>query len=91
MKIRSDMLFLLMAEQPSKRVIILTEESMYATCLKEVAGGRVPQSIEFLLAKIPAELEDRLIKSREKASREVSPRTVLEELPDELLLETSKP
>ena len=89
MKLRSDMLFLLMAEQPSKRLMILTEESMHALCLKEVSGGRVPRGIEFILAKIPSELEGRLIESRQKASREVSPRTILEELPDEVLLKST--
>ncbi|OAI44452.1 hypothetical protein AYO42_04705 [Rhizomicrobium sp. SCGC AG-212-E05] len=88
MKLRSDMLFLLMAEQPTKRLMILTEVSMYATCLKEIDGGRVPSGIEFFLAKIPVELESRLVQSREKASKEVSPRKILEQLPDELLLKT---
>lgn len=86
MKLRSDMLFLSMAEAPTKRYIVLTEESMYAACLKEKAGGRTPQGIEFLLAKIPAELEVRLMKARAAASKEVSPVALEDVLPDELLL-----
>jgi hypothetical protein len=39
-KIRSDMYFLLLAEA-ERRVVVLTEQSMYDQCLKEVAGGRV--------------------------------------------------
>lgn len=86
MKLRSDMLFLLLAEAPTKIYIVLTEESMYAACLKEKAGGRTPQEIEFLWAKIPAELESRLVKARAMASKEVSSATLEDVLPDELLL-----
>jgi hypothetical protein len=90
MKLRSDMLFLLMAEGPSKRYIVLTEESMHATCLKEKVGGRIPHGIEFLLAAIPQELEERLVRARAVASREVSPTALTEVLPDELLLQKSE-
>lgn len=92
MKLRSDMLFLLMAETPSQRYVVLTEKSMYDACLKEKTGGRVPVGIEFCLAEIPNELELRLIKARAVASREVSP-GLIEELPDEILLDekTSTP
>jgi len=36
-------------------------------------AGRVPTPIEFKRAKIPAELERRLVSSQEIASREVTP------------------
>jgi hypothetical protein len=85
MKLRSDMLFLLMAEPPSKRIIILTDKSMFTTCLKERESGRTPKGIDFLLAEIPDELEQRLVQARIVASKEVTPRTA-EQLPDEVLL-----
>jgi hypothetical protein len=72
MKLRADMLFLLLA-QVERRLIVLTEPDMYEQCLKEVQGGRVPPSIEFFHAEIPDELKIRLRKARRIASREVSP------------------
>jgi hypothetical protein len=52
LKIRSDMFFLLLA-QTERRLVILTERDMYDQCLKEIAGGRVPKSIEFMHAELP--------------------------------------
>jgi len=74
MKLRSDMLFLLMAELPTRRFIVLTEKCMLENCEKEKSGGRVPQEIQFLLAEIPAELSSRLAAARNLASKEVQPR-----------------
>jgi len=73
LKIRSDMYFLLLADA-ERRIVVLTEKDMYDQCMKEVAGGRVPSSIEFEHAQIPAELDKRLRASRRVASREVLPR-----------------
>ncbi len=42
LKIRSDILFLLLAKEPEKRVIILTEPDMFDVCTKEKVGSRVP-------------------------------------------------
>jgi hypothetical protein len=74
LKIRSDMLFLLLADGLEKRLIVLTEVDMYQVCLKEKSGGRVPREIEFVLAKIPDGLRTRLSSAKEMASKEVSPR-----------------
>jgi len=71
LKIRSDMYFLLLAET-ERRLVILTESDMYAQCQKEVAGGRVPKSIEFILADIPDDLRTRLVTSRRAASAEIT-------------------
>ena len=73
LKIRSDMFFLLLAEA-ERRIVVLTEKDMYERCIKEVQGGRVPSSIEFVRAEIPLELEARLQISRGTASDEVLPR-----------------
>ncbi len=89
MKLRSDMLFLIMAEGLTKRFVVLTEASMHATCLKERAGGRTPNEIDFLLAEIPDELQRRLVQARSVASKEVTPKAIEEELPDEVLLGTT--
>jgi hypothetical protein len=70
LKIRSDMYFLLLAEA-ERRLVVLTEPDMCAQCQKEVAGGRVPKSIEFVHAEIPADLRARLVASREAASGEI--------------------
>jgi len=71
-KIRSDMLFLLMASC-DQRLVILTDETMFQQLQKEKSSGRVPTSIEFRHAKIPHELERRLAASQKAASREVTP------------------
>lgn len=72
-KIRSDMYFLLLAPA-QQRIVVLTEKDMYDLCQKEVNGGRVDKSIQFLHVLIPSELADRLKDAKARASREVSPR-----------------
>ncbi len=72
LKIRSDMYFLLLADA-ERRLVVLTERDMHDQCMKEVAGGRVPSSIEFIRVQIPGELEARLRASRSVASHEVFP------------------
>ena len=71
-KLRSDMFFLLLATA-KRRIMVLTEPDMYELCRKEVQGGRVPKSIEFVVAELPAALAAQLAKAREVASKEVSP------------------
>src|SRR5262249_35212511 len=71
-KIRSDMLFLVMAEA-KQRIVVLTDRGMYEQCLKERAGGRAPTEIEFVHAELPAELAAKLVAAQLKASEEVSP------------------
>jgi hypothetical protein len=73
MKLRSDMLFLMMAEGVTQRLVVLTDETMHACCEKERRGGRVPKEITFVLASIPEALHSRLVSARLLASREVSP------------------
>jgi hypothetical protein len=73
MKLRSDMLFLMMASV-ERRLMVLTERDMYELCLREQRAGRTPSGIEFVHAVIPPDLDDRLRTAREWASREVSPR-----------------
>lgn len=72
LKIRSDMLFLLLANA-KRRIVVLTERDMYERCVQERAAGRVPSSIEFVHVKIPADLQEQLRGSRQAASEEVSP------------------
>lgn len=73
MKLRSDMLFVLLAERP-KSLVVLTERDMYELCLRERQGGRVPNAIEFLYAELPQDLAERLRVARSASSSEVSPR-----------------
>jgi len=72
MKLRSDMLFLLLA-QVQRRGVVLTDRGMYEQCLKERAGGRVPDEIEFFHAELPPELQTKLLAAQAIASREVRP------------------
>jgi hypothetical protein len=74
MKLRSDMLFLTMAEGVTRRLLVLTERDMHEVCAKELSGGRVPAGIEILLADIPADLRERLDRARQVASQEVDPK-----------------
>ena len=71
-KIRSDIYFLFLASA-ERKLVLLTEQDMYARWVKEVENGRVPSSIEFVRVEIPAHLDLKLRASRQKASREVTP------------------
>jgi hypothetical protein len=70
LKLRSDMLFLTMAEA-KRRIMVLTEREMFQQCEKEAAGGRVPPEIEFACATIPDELRAKLVAARNKAAAEL--------------------
>jgi hypothetical protein len=71
-KLRSDMLFLLLAS-PQRSLMILTEKDMYELCLREREAGRVPQTIEFVHSPLPSQLAERLVMAKKKSSDEVSP------------------
>jgi hypothetical protein len=73
MKIRSDMLFLLLAA-PKRSIMILTERDMYDLCMKEVESGRAPRNIEFFHAPLPPDLATKLQIAKRVSSDEVSPR-----------------
>src|SRR5579884_4396618 len=79
MKLRSDMLFLLLAERP-KSLVVLTERDVYDLCLRERQGGRVPTAIEFLYAELPADLAARLRMARSASSSEVSQKLLKTEI-----------
>jgi hypothetical protein len=72
MKLRSDMLFLLLSGAPRK-VIVLCEPDMLALCLRERASGRALKEIEFVHAPLPVELATKLVAARKLGSDEVSP------------------
>jgi len=73
MKIRSDMLFLLLAAA-KRAVMILTERDMYDLCMKEIESGRAPRNIEFFHAPLPPDLAAKLQIAKRVSSDEVSPR-----------------
>ena len=75
MKLRSDMLFLILAS-PKRAVMVLTERDMYELCEKEKEGGRVPRNIEFHHAPLPIDLAAKLKVAKQVSSDEVSPRRV---------------
>jgi hypothetical protein len=85
LKVRSDMLFLHLAVGLKAKLLVLVEPSMHEVCQKELNGGRTPPEVQFILASIPDELRQRLIRARAVASREVTPEKV-EQLPNELVL-----
>ena len=73
-KIRNDMFFLLLVPNVERRVVVLTEKDMFKACSKEVEGGRVPDSIEFIQVEIPQDLNAKLTAAKLKASQETSPK-----------------
>ena len=73
-KIRSDALFLLLADV-GRRMIVFSCAKMYALCEAEIRARRFPRRIEILLAQVPSELEAALVEARLAAAREVSPGT----------------
>jgi hypothetical protein len=76
MKLRSDMLFLLLAS-PKRALMILTEHDMYELCEKEKEGGRAPRNIEFHHAPLPPDLAAKLRLAKQVSSDEVSPRRAI--------------
>jgi len=74
LKIRSDMYFMLLAEDVDQRLILFTEPDMLELCEEERARGKVPDSICFRWVGLPQELVERLTAARRVASREVNPR-----------------
>jgi hypothetical protein len=73
MKLRSDMLFLLLAS-PRQALMILTERDMFELCEREKHAGRTPRNIEFHHVALPDDLVAKLEIARQASSDEVSPR-----------------
>lgn len=71
-KIRSDLFFLLLTQNSKQRLMVFTEQDMYEFWLKEQENGRVPRSIQFLIAAIPMELREELSRAKAKSAEEVS-------------------
>ena len=72
MKLRSDMLYLLLSDA-QRKVMVLCEEDMYSRCQLELTSGRLPKEIEFVHAPLPEDLAMRLVAARKVGSDEVSP------------------
>ena len=72
-KIRSDMLFLLMAPV-QRRFVVMTDREMYELCDNERCKGRLPKDIELYHSQVPPELELRLKEARRVAAEEVTPK-----------------
>jgi len=74
MKIRSDIYwFMMLEQQPNRKLLVFTEQSMIDIINEEKKKGRFPSEFEIVKIKLPQELADRVIESKEVASREVSP------------------
>ena len=73
MKIRSDMLFLLMASC-ARRIVVFTERDMHDWWMGEAGRGRVPNEIEFQHARLPTSMAAGLTAARSRASDEVRAR-----------------
>jgi hypothetical protein len=71
-KIRADVLFLMLAEAACP-VLLFTEPDMFRLCKHEQENGRLPRSLNCVLADIPVDLRARLLQARHIASAEVSP------------------
>lgn len=69
-KLRADCLMLHLAVA-EKKLMILTEKSMYKLANKEQEEGRLPLDIEILYVELPDELKHELSYAQEKASREM--------------------
>lgn len=69
MKLRPDMLFLVLAA-PQRALLILTERNMYDLCLKERSIGRVPPQIEFFHASLPNDLAAKLVSAKQRGADE---------------------
>jgi hypothetical protein len=74
-KIRSDTLFLILAEA-ERRIVVFTDRAMCELCSAERENGRFPLEIELVLADLPEELEARLKEARARSAAEVTPRFI---------------
>lgn len=72
MKLRSDMLFHVLADTEHK-LMVFTEACMLDACVREQENGRTPADIEFIRAELPPELSEKLAHARDASSREVRP------------------
>jgi hypothetical protein len=74
-KIRSDVLYLINAIGPTRRVLVFTDPEMVKHFEAESSHGRFPPAdqIELRLAELSEELREALGKARKDASDEVSP------------------
>lgn len=70
MKLRSDMLFLMMAQAP-RPILVLTQECMCKLIEAERKRGRVPPEIIVEHAPLPEELADELKRVRARNSSEM--------------------
>ena len=71
-KIRSDALFLLLADV-DRRVIVFSDQQMFDLCQAEIKAGRFPRDIDIEIVSLPAELEAALVLGRRLAAEEVTP------------------
>lgn len=73
-KLRADALFLMLV-RARRRLLVFTEPDMFRLCRTELKAGRLPQTIEAVIAPLPSALQRRLARARRVSSREQS-RTV---------------
>jgi hypothetical protein len=73
LRIRSGILYLLMAKNVERRLLLLTERDMWDACRREQERGRFPQEIEIEHVPIPAKLSEQLSRGRKVSSEEVTP------------------
>jgi len=72
-KLKTDALYLLHLEAPARKVMVFTEPCMREYFAKAAIAGRFPPSIELLYIPLPAELQERVVATRVRASEETSP------------------
>jgi len=69
MKLRSDMLFLVLAAA-KRSILVLTEKDMFDWYQKEASIGRVPPQIEVVHAPLPNHLALKLVGAKRRSSDE---------------------
>ena len=69
-KIRSDILFLLMAEAPRK-IMILADKALHEHAICEQQRGRLPSEVEIVLATLSEQIQEILAEAQKTASVEM--------------------
>ena len=72
-KLKADALYLLNLQATTSKIMIFTEPCMRDYFLKAASAGRFPSTIELLHIALPAELQEKVIETRLRASAETSP------------------
>lgn len=76
-KLKTDALYLLHLACPARMVMVFTEPCMQEYFFKAAKAGRFPSTVELLHIALPANIQEKVLATRSRASQETSPTKLL--------------